>query len=269
MSECNQNGMGELVDLDSNAWVALEGGTFVMGSDNENPFWVGFDDKREVPPHRVTLSPFRIGRYPVTNAQYQRFLDETGQAPAQWARNCTPTGLENHPVVNLTWFDCRAFCEWLTEMIGIGTVDLPTEAQWEFASRGKEGRTYPWGEYEPDPGQANFLPENRNPQAQIGTTPVDAHPLDVTPTGIFNLGGNVSQWCRDWYGPLAAIPVEVTLTKDGTTAVVHQRVMRGGCFCWPVQLSRGAYREGTADWEWSEALGFRVVWAAAEEKDCL
>jgi formylglycine-generating enzyme required for sulfatase activity/energy-coupling factor transporter ATP-binding protein EcfA2 len=192
--------------------VLVPAGEFLMGS-NE------FSDER--PPHQVHLDDYWIGKYPVTNAQFQRFVSETGHTPGDWRGEFTP-GKENHPVVNVSWHDAVAFCEWA------GT-SLPTEAQWEMAARGTDGRTYPWG---------NQWDGNRCNVSGRGTTPVDRYPNGVSPYGCYDMAGNVYEWCRSLYKPY---PYDPTDGREDLTAV-GDRVLRGGAFSGNGDDARAAYR---------------------------
>jgi formylglycine-generating enzyme required for sulfatase activity len=138
------------------------------------------DDKR-----RIELEEFWISKAPVTNRQYKAFVDATGhRAPDHWLRGMIPTDKEDHPVVYVSWDDAVAFCQW-------AGVALPSEQQWEKAARGTDGRTYPWGEAEPDKSRCNFNNE-------VGdTTPVGKYPAGAY--GLFDMAGNVWEWCADWY----------------------------------------------------------------------
>ena len=101
------------------------------------------------------MADFRIGKYPVTNQQYAQFVAATGyQPPRHWRGKTPPRELNNHPVVNVTWYDARAYCAWLSKVRG-EEVRLPTEAEWEKAARGTDGREFPWGA-EADPNRANY-----------------------------------------------------------------------------------------------------------------
>jgi formylglycine-generating enzyme required for sulfatase activity len=247
-------GRVDLLDLDSGAWVHLPGGTFAMGSENGG--------KDALPVHRVTLSPFSISRFPVTNAEYASYVQETGKRPpVHWEDGKIPAGLESHPVVNVAWSDAEAFCTWLTRRLQAkkseGAAQLPTEAQWELAARGESGREYPWGDEPPDKRRANF-------GKQVGgTTPVDAYPAGATPEGMRDLAGNVREWCRDWFGPY---PEEEQRDPLGPDRGVS-RVLRGGSFVGDPGALRSAFRNRLPPDDRSGRLGFRVVWGSATGLD--
>jgi hypothetical protein len=180
-----------------NRRIGISGGTFRMGS----PEGVGRDDER--PPHQVSLSPFWIQEHEVTNAEYRRF-DPTHDRLAP----------DDSPAANLTWYQAMAYAAWIGG-------SLPTEAQWEFAARGTQGRTYPWGDEKPTCDRANFE----------GCQPKDLKSVKAgreggkTPEGVYDLSGNVWEWCRDWFAPYES--------KDGQTAPLgpaagSERVLRGG-----------------------------------------
>jgi formylglycine-generating enzyme required for sulfatase activity len=209
----------------------------------------------------VTLSPFRTSRFPVTNLQYQRFAEESGKAaPRHWVEGRIPEGKEHHPVVYVSWKDAEAYCSWLSRRIQAtsgGVVQLPTEAQWEFAARGEEGRRYPWGGDEPTPEHANF---GRN----VGdTTPVGSYPRGATPAGIHDLAGNVWEWCRDWYGPY----VESSAKDPTGPAKGLKRVLRGGSFIIDPLILRGASRNDALPEFDFDHVGFRVVCALAAGRE--
>ena len=133
----------------------------------------------------------------------------------------------------------------------------PTEAQWEFAARGTEGREYPWGDAEPTCELANFTTCGSELKA------VGIHPSGATPEGVEDLAGNVREWCADWYagypGGDAAIETDPSGPDLGSA-----RVLRGGSFPFTPGFLRSANRNGNLDPEYSyRYLGFRVVWSAA------
>ena len=172
----------------------------------------------EKPQHRVYLPDFYIARCPVTNAQFEAFAKTRGHKTtaekqgfgwawtgskweqvkgADWRHPGGPkTGIAqkaDHPVVQVSWDDTVAFCQWLSEATG-QPFHLPSEAEWEKAARGAKGRLYPWGNEPPTDKLCNFNMNVRD------TTPVGAYPQGATPdTGILDLAGNVWEWCSDWY----------------------------------------------------------------------
>jgi len=159
---------------DSVAMVYVPGGSYVMGADS------GFPD--EQPKHEVFVDPFYIDINEVTVAQYQKFLKETGRnAPEFWLPEIDRT---DDPVVGVSWEDAAAYAKWAGKR-------LPTEAEWEFAARGgtTDGR-YPWGD-EPDLEFANV--------GSFGIAPVKS--FRPNGYGIYDMIGNVWEWCSDWYDP--------------------------------------------------------------------
>jgi len=238
----------DLIDLGGPAWVRFDDAVFQMGSDS------GRADARPV--HEVRLSAFRMSRYPVTNAQYAAFVRETAtSAPTHWPDGEAPADISDHPVTYVSWHDAQAFCSWLTESVGAadGGAHLPTEAQWEFAARGVEGREYPWGDEAPTPAHANF-----QESAIEDTTPVDRHPLGATPDGVYDLAGNVRQWCFDWFGPYGdGSREDPTGREEG-----RERVLRGGSYLDAAGTLRGAYRFNVAPDSRFGFVGFHVAWSS-------
>jgi formylglycine-generating enzyme required for sulfatase activity len=144
-----------------------------------------FED--EHPVHRVSLNAFFIDQYEVTHVQYQRFIGATGRsAPPYWQEGKIPRGQGDLPVM-VGWADAEAYCRWAGKR-------LPTEAEWEKAARGADGRKYPWGN-EFDPARANVG------EAQPGTVRVGNYPTGKSPYGAYNMIGNVWEWTSDWYQP--------------------------------------------------------------------
>ena len=127
---------------------------------------------------------FEIGKYPVTVQEYKLFVDEGGPAPEYWDHQLL---LPNCPVARVTWFDAKAYCDW-------AGVRLPSEAEWERAARGAEGREYPWGKQAPDAERANY---GKTQLERV--SPVGLFPRGSTPDGIAELAGNVWEWVADWY----------------------------------------------------------------------
>ena len=155
-------------------------------------------------------------------------------------------------MVHVSWQDAVAFCEWLSRRISEGReerpVRLPTEAEWEYAARGEEGRRYSWGEAEPGDRLANF-------GGQVGdTTPVGAYPEGATPEGVQDLAGNVWEWCRDWVGPYAP---DDEANPTGPPSG-RSRVLRGGSFKADQRHLRAAYRFVVPPDHRRADFGFRV-----------
>jgi iron(II)-dependent oxidoreductase len=200
--------------------VAIPGGIFVMGRDD------GPSDER--PGHRLKLSAFLIDRLPVTNMQFAAFLGAEGAADAKGrryfdlgdpdarifhrgGRYVVAAGYENHPVVEASWIGAVMYCRWLLKR-------LPSEAEWERAARGTEGRPYPWGAAPPTQQRARFdLGWNE-------TMAVGQLTNGATPEVILDLAGNVYEWTASLYRPYPYRP------DDGREAQHSpgERVTRGG-----------------------------------------
>lgn len=151
----------------------------------------------------VSVEAFYIDRYPVTNAEYKRFVDATGHSPPQhWRRGTYSEGKADHPVVYVRWSDAAAYAEWAGKR-------LPTEAEWEKAARGIDGREYPWGnEFDKDRC-------NTNESGIWDTTPVGKYsPGGDSPYGVGDVAGNVWEWTADGTG-LAAMPLRGGSWLDG------------------------------------------------------
>ena len=187
--------------------VAVPAGDFLMGSDRDRP------DER--PQRRVYLDGFEIDRYEVTNAQYRRFLESTGEAPPpHWQDGRYLQGQDDYPIVGVSWHEADGYCRWAGKR-------LPTEAEWERACRGTNARIYPWGDRW-DPGRLNVdltqhISEDTGDevfpwqaawdllQASPGSgvrprlQPVGSYPGGASPYGILDTAGNASEWVADWY----------------------------------------------------------------------
>ena len=249
-------------------FVEIPAGSFLMGSLPEDRGAL----EAEKPQHPVTLPACYVARYPVTVAQFRRFVEASGYQPEEedgWR------GLANHPVVNVTWYEARKYCEWLTERLGgwEGTpeplatllrqegwrVTLPSEAEWEKAARGTDGRIYPWGN-EPDPDRANYDDTGIN-----STSPVGCFPNGVSPYGVEELSGNVWEWTRSLWGtsfsrPEIKYPYNLGDGRENEDAPEGAyRVLRGGAFVYPHWLVRCACRGGSDPGNSVGYLGFRVV----------
>jgi formylglycine-generating enzyme required for sulfatase activity len=154
--------------------VYVPGGEFIMGNASGDDF--------ERPTHRTLVKPFFIDLYEVTCADYARFVEQTGHAPPPgWRNGQYPQGSARHPVAGVSWDDAVAYAQWANKR-------LPTEAEWEFAARGTEGRLYPWGN--------QWLAGMAN--AGSGGGPADVGVFKgVSPFGVYDMAGNVWEWTAD------------------------------------------------------------------------
>ncbi|MCB9136979.1 MAG: SUMF1/EgtB/PvdO family nonheme iron enzyme [Caldilineaceae bacterium] len=207
-------------------WVTVPGGYFWMGSDPRFDR-AAYDDGQ--PQHRLYLPTYQIARVPITNAQYKLFVDATGHdsLPHYWDGVQIPTGKENHPVVDITWDNAFAFTKWAGGR-------LPTEAEWEKAARGSDGRIYPWGNSPPTARHGNF---NQNVQ---GTTMVGSYKAGQSPYGCLDMAGNVWEWCSSEYKPYPYNAGDGREELEGR----RLRVLRGGSWYSNPEHVRCAYRRG-------------------------
>jgi formylglycine-generating enzyme required for sulfatase activity len=157
-------------------------GEFTMGSPTGDP------DER--PPHQVYLDSFLIDIYEVTVGQYAAFLQETGNHPPSDWKAMNQFSHQKHPVSNVDWADAAAYCKWAGKR-------LPTEAEWEKAARGTDGRLYPWGNEPPTPRHANYEQAGSNSHGALA--PVGSFEAGKSPYGLYDMAGNAWEWVSDWY----------------------------------------------------------------------
>ncbi|MBC7839686.1 MAG: SUMF1/EgtB/PvdO family nonheme iron enzyme [Nitrospiraceae bacterium] len=164
--------------------AVVQAGEFIMGSVT--------GDADEQPVRRVYVDAFSMDRYQVSVGQYAKFLEATSQsAPPDWSI-MNKSRHQNRPVVNVDWADADAYCTWAGKR-------LPTEAEWEKAARGTDGRTYPWGNELPTGVRANSKKEKWSDHWAL--TPVGMYEEGKSPYGIYDMAGNVWEWVSDWYDP--------------------------------------------------------------------
>ncbi len=211
--------------------VWFPGGRFLMGS----------NALREASPEaEVSVAPFWMDAHPVTVAEYRRYLEETGAPPPRYWNDPDCRG-DEQPVVGVSWQEAAAYAAWAGK-------SLPTEAQWEFAARGRENRTYPWGALPPDATRCNFGDHIG------GTTMVTLYEDGCTPDGIHDLAGNVFEWTLD---PFA--PYDTLRNRPDEAAQIPRRAVRGGCWqSTPEELATAA-RRGVFPETQARTIGFRCV----------
>jgi len=231
--------------IKENPMVKVEAGEFIMGSDK------GDDNEKSI--HRVDLDAFMMGKYPVTNEEFKLFVDDGGYSnkdywteegwkwkekekvlePEYWRTG--KWNRPNFPVVGVSWYEAAAYANWLSKKKG-KNYRLPTEAEWEKAARGTDGREYPWG---------NEFDKNKCNSRECGlkrTGPVGIFPNGKSPYGCMDMAGNVFEWCLDWHNDDY---YKKSPTKNPTGPSKGSfRVLRGGCWFFGASSCRAAFRGG-------------------------
>jgi formylglycine-generating enzyme required for sulfatase activity len=207
--------------------ISLPAGQFEMGGSQPG----------ESPAHLVSLSAFEIDRDEVNQAAYQAFAETTrGPQP--------PPEHPEHPAALVSWTEAAAYCQWQGKR-------LPTEAEWEYAARGPQGRTYPWGETPPTAALARFGGQHRGP--------VDGASLaaGATPEGVRHLAGNVAEWVQDWWDP--AYYASSPAADPQGPAEGDYRVVRGGSWSSPADELRASARSYSNPDKGTGYIGFRCA----------
>ena len=232
----------------------------------------------ERPVHRVHLSEFFIGRFPVTNDEYARFVRATGYpapgvrglplvaaggrdsvfkefaAPYVWQHGEPPQGHGNHPVVLVRHDDAVTYCGWLSSTLR-RTVRLPTEAEWEKAARGGvDGAKYPWGD-QIDQSRGNYLGDPAA-KRQRATRPTGTYPPNAY--GLCDVIGNVWEWVSDWYGSEYYGQGDAQNPQGPSSGSL--RVVRGASWVTEdIGMMRTAYRHKVPPDTYAYSIGFRIV----------
>jgi formylglycine-generating enzyme required for sulfatase activity len=226
------------------------------------PFLMGaLDAPAEWRQHTVDLPAYAIGKYPVTNAQYAAFVRQHKEhRPLQsgWFFTTPPTARLDHPVTGVTWHDAVAYCAWLAAQTG-RSYRLPTEAEWEKAARGSDGRTYPWGEEPPSPSRCT--------SGGASTAAVTVTSEGCSSYGVCDMVGNVREWTTTRWGEDSRRAEFVyPYRSDGREAVSERanelRICRGGAFDDPPTLLTCSARVPVHSDARANNLGFRVVCGA-------
>lgn len=246
----------EVMTVDGMELCNVSAGSFLMGSDD-----AGSDEK---PRHLCQLSyEYRIGRYPVTVAQFREYVQASGQEPEA---PDSLKGADNEPVIWVSWHEALAFCRWLTEKwrqeekLEAGwQATLPSEAEWEKAARGREGAIYPWGN-EADPEKANYDETGIGRVSAIG-----CFPGGKSSAGCEEMSGNAWEWTRSlwgegWGSPRYRYPYAPEDGREDIEASSEMlRVLRGGSCFNNSRNVRCAVRYGDSSDARNVGVGFRVV----------
>jgi hypothetical protein len=224
------------------AWIEIPGGPFIYQQ----------DERRELP-------TFWIAKYPVTNAQYQCFIDDGGYDDPRWWTDLERSEPEpsqwpqgNRPRTNVNWYECVAFCRWLNACLGLSQdrIRLPTEVEWERAARGPSGREYPWGTgYRSGMANVDETRSNRGKWALRQTTAAGVYPHAETPEGIADVAGNVWEWCQNHHDDPKSVD-----SKPNRAA----RALRGGSWNDLEDVAAGAYRNTNRLLKRDHYRGFRL-----------
>lgn len=221
--------------------VFIPAGEFLMGS---------LDDDKEAypnekPQHKVYLDGFWIDKTEVTNEMYRKCVISGACQRPNYGY-----GADQHPVVGVSWYEANEYCTWAGRR-------LPSEAQWEKAARGSDGRKYPWGNQSPDKTRANYGMSFYEHMENI--TAVDRYPKGASPYGVLDLSGNVVEWVNDWYAETyyQSSPYE---NPQGAEKG-FQRVLRGGSEGNHVRSLRAAFRYWSGPDGWYTYFGFRCAGA--------
>jgi formylglycine-generating enzyme required for sulfatase activity len=232
--------------------IRIPAGEFLMGS---APRQDKDAREEEQPQHTLYLPDFYLAKTPVTNVEYRAFVLATRhEAPEGWTKWAPPHAQEDHPVVNITWYDAKDYCDWLSKVTG-KSYGLPSEAEWEKGARGTDGRIYPWGN-QWDATRCNTREGGRGETAPVGT-----YPRGASPYGLLDMAGNVLEWTSSLWG-MYPYPRDANsrLGREDLQAPDDQfRGLRGGAFFGHFRSVRCAFRY----WLFPDfrlgGLGFRVV----------
>ena len=219
--------------------ITVEGGTFTMG-DTEME-----GKANEQPTHQVTLKTFKIAKTETTVAQWKTFCNATGRSMPE-----TPSWgwIDSHPIVNVNHSDAMAYCDWLAEKTD-ANYRLPTEAEWEYAARGgkgSKGTKYSGGR---SLDNAGWYGDNSGSKTHSVAT---KNPNEL---GVYDMSGNVWEWCKDWYADYSA----TAQTNPKGVASGSNRLVRGGSWAYSASYCRVADRGGNDPTRRFDYFGFRVV----------
>jgi sulfatase modifying factor 1 len=275
-------------------FVLIRGGEFTMGSPESEPgvalikaVWQKLGIEYSETQHQVRLSSFYMSKYAVTVAEFRRFVEATayrtdaekegrsfvfsnGEVKAadgvNWRHGVSgtlrPQSEENHPVLHVSWNDAVAYCRWMTKKTG-KQFRLPTEAEREYACRAGTLSPFNTGE-NLTTAQANYngnYPYNNNQKGIYRENTVPVNSFAPNGWGLYNMHGNVFEWCSDWYSATYydECKAKGTVTNPSGPATVSYRVIRGGSWFSFAESCRSAYRRSLTPVYRSNNVGFRLV----------
>lgn len=223
--------------------VEIKGVVDVTGTE----FAVGGGDTQR-PIERSIIEDFLIAETEVTNAEYAEFIKETGhRTPFGWNKTNFPKGMENYPVVNVSWYDANAFCEWQSKKYGM-KVRLPKQAEWELAARGPKRFKYPWG----NDWNSKAIKAKKSNRA----SPVKSFPLNKSPFGAYDMVGNVWEWTSS---EITKNEMESEVTKKIASKNDKIYLALGGSFIEDRSKLRNTFWAELKANRRDKSLGFRYV----------
>ena len=231
--------------------VLIPAGEFIMGNQEES----GRKDER--PSHSVTLDAYYMDQYEVTGKDFEAYMDDQPKVHPTitgWYGRKVRPDMTHKPVFGLTWKRCQNYCAWAGKR-------LPTEAEWERAAKGQEGRLYPWGNEPPDPSKANFGRCCFVMKGQVFKE-VGELPAGKTPDNIYDLAGNVAEWVYDWYDKNYYEISPSKNPKGPKNGKYH--VIRGGAWNSLSGYMRSSSRYGYNDAKDFYGIGCRCVKSASD-----
>ncbi|MBA3871026.1 MAG: formylglycine-generating enzyme family protein [Anaerolineae bacterium] len=226
-----------------------------------------------LPVHTVKLTAFQMQRNEVTVGEYLNFLNSRG--PGSHLNGCdgqacaltqdqdksSPIAYDgkvysaanNVPMYKVTWYGAKAFCE-------AAGGRLPSEAEWEYAARGTDGRIYPWGNTWDPLSARTSIPVTTN----VGPVAINSYPSGLSPFGLFDMAGNVAEWVNDWYDPAYYSNPEATGTDPAGPAAGSQKVVRGGSWDSKPFFARSVHRQSLDPTAATNGTGFRCAAKATD-----
>lgn len=219
--------------------IFVPSGNFLMGSE--------ISDRNQRPQHKVFLDAFWIDQTEVTNAQYHACVKEGACGSPHELDYFTDSKYNNQPVIYISCDEAQTFCNWAEKR-------LPTEAEWEKAARGDDGRTYPWGNQKPNSSLVNYF-DNRK-----GSSDVGSYLSGASPYGVLDMAGNVWEWTADWYSPEY---YKISPVKNPTGPEAgDKRIVRGGSwFSLTEIVVRTYFRKASLPENQNYTTGFRCAWS--------